>query len=256
MNHFVENRHEFRLPESGEGFSNPDKDPRGPWKADPFQVGGWRPNQQYEIVNPKTGKKYLPNEGNSWKNDFAKFQKLLADKRIVFGVSGEAGPQRKRFLSEAIKRGRVANTIWDDVGTTTNATRDQKTLFGKVIFDNPKPTALIKKFLLLGAPDKDALVMDFFSGSATTAHAVMELNAEDGGKRRCVSVQFPEPTPEKSPARKAKFRNIADIGRERLIRAGAKIREVGERQHFRSRGGHWFSPFLLVGRFAPEMEER
>ena len=225
MEHFVENRHEFRLPETGEGFSNPDKDPRGPWKADPFQVGGWRPNQQYEIVNPKTGKKYRPNEGSSWKNDLKKFRELVADGRIVFGASGEAGPQRKRFLSEALKRGRVANTIWDDVDTTTNATRDQKALFGKVIFDNPKPTALIKKFLLLGAPNKDAVVMDFFSGSATTAHAVMELNAEDGGKRRCVSVQFPEPTPEKSPAYKAGFKSIADIGRERLIRAGKQIRE-------------------------------
>ena len=225
MDHFVENRREFRLPETGEGFSNPDKDPRGSWKADPFQVGGWRPNQQYAIVNPKTGVKYRPNEGNSWKNDFRKFRQLLDDGRIVFGVSGEAGPQRKRFLSEALERGRVANTIWDDVGTTAKATRDMAALFGKAVFDNPKPTALIRKFLLLGAPDKDAIVLDFFSGSATTAHAVMELNAEDGGKRRCVSIQLPEPTPENSPARKAGFRNIAEIGRERLIRAGEKIRE-------------------------------
>jgi adenine-specific DNA-methyltransferase len=99
--YFVGNRHHFRLPESGEGFSNPDNDPRGPWKADPFQVGGERPNQLYEITNPKTGDVYRPNPGCSWKNEYSVFQELLEDNRIVFGVSGEAGPQRRRFLSEA-----------------------------------------------------------------------------------------------------------------------------------------------------------
>ena len=78
MNYFVEHRTEFRLPDDGEGFENPDNDPRGAWKADPFQVGGWRPNQQYEITNPNTGVVYRPNEGCSWKNDYKKFQELLA----------------------------------------------------------------------------------------------------------------------------------------------------------------------------------
>src|SRR5690606_15827800 len=96
--YFVKNRDEFRLPDDGEGFENPDNDPRGPWKADPFQVGGWRPNQQYEIINPNTGIKYKPNPGCSWKNDYNKFQELLADNRIVFGKTGEGGPQRKRFI--------------------------------------------------------------------------------------------------------------------------------------------------------------
>ena len=101
-----------------------------------------------------------------------------------------------------------------------------KDLFdGRAILDYPKPLELIKTLAKIAEVKNGDIVLDFFSGSATTAHAVMELNAEDGGKRRCVSVQFPEPTPEKSPARNAKFRNIADIGRERLIRAGAKIRE-------------------------------
>ena len=223
--YYVENRASFRLPETGEGFSNPDNDSRGSWKADPFQVGGWRPNQQYEIVNPTTGEKYTPKPGNSWKNDREKFEFLLADNRIVFGVSGEAGPQRKRFLSEAIARKRVAGTLWTDVGTTTNATRDMTSMFGKRVFDNPKPTGLIKRMLQLGAREKDAIVLDFFSGSATTAHAVMELNAEDGGKRQCVSVQLPEATDEESETRKAGFATIADLGKERLRRAGQKIRE-------------------------------
>ena len=86
LEHFTKNRHEFRLPEDGSGFTNPDNDPRGAWKADPFQVGGWRPNQQYEIINPNTGEKYKPNPGASWKNDFNKFQELLKDNRIVFEI--------------------------------------------------------------------------------------------------------------------------------------------------------------------------
>ncbi|WP_330933156.1 site-specific DNA-methyltransferase [Avibacterium paragallinarum] len=121
--YLIKGKTEFRLPDDGEGFSNPDNDPRGAWKADPFQVGGWRPNQQYEIVNPNTGKIYTPNEGCSWKNDYEKFQELLADNRIVFGKNGDSAPQRKRFIWEAQERGKVVKTIWDDVETTTNGTQ-------------------------------------------------------------------------------------------------------------------------------------
>ena len=145
IEYFVNHRNEFRLPEKGEGFSNPDNDPRGEWKADPFQVGGWRPNQQYDIVNPKTGVVYKPNPGCSWKNDYVNFQRLLKDNRIVFGSTGEAGPQRKRFIWEAQERGMVAKTIWDDVETTTNGTQLLKKLFGQAgIFDNPKPVEFVK----------------------------------------------------------------------------------------------------------------
>src|SRR5699024_1960898 len=163
IRHFTANRAEFRLPETSEGFSNPDNDPRGPWKADPFQVGGERPNQLYKIVNPKTGQEYRPNSGNSWKNDYDGFQKLLADNRIVFGVSGEAGPQRKRFFSEALGRGRVSKTLWDDVETTTNGTKMLKNLFdGVSLFSNPKPVSLIRRMLQLGCPSS-GLVLDFFA---------------------------------------------------------------------------------------------
>ena len=122
IQYFIENRLEFRIPEDGEGFKNPDNDPRGPWKADPFQVGGWRPNQQYEIKNLNTGVIYKPNEGCSWKNDYSKFEELMKDNRIVFGKNGDSAPQRKRFMSEALERGKVVKTIWDDVETTTNGT--------------------------------------------------------------------------------------------------------------------------------------
>lgn len=225
IRYFIENRSEFRIPDNGEGFENPDNDPRGPWKADPFQVGGWRPNQQYEIKNPNTGVVYKPNEGCSWKNDKQKFNELILDNRIVFGKSGEGGPQRKRFIWEAQERGKVVKTWWDDVETTTNGTQMLKRMFdGKSIFDNPKPVGLLRRIIQLGA-NRDSIILDFFSGSATTAHAVMQLNAEDGGNRKFIMVQLPEKTDEKSEAYKAGYKNICEIGKERIRRAGKKILE-------------------------------
>ncbi|WP_185206155.1 site-specific DNA-methyltransferase [Chryseobacterium sp. C3] len=176
-NYYVKNRMEFRLKENGVGFSNPDNDPRGVWKADPFQVGGWRPNQQYEIKNPNTGVIYKPNAGCSWKNDFAKFQELLADKKIVFGVDGNAGPQRKRFLSEAMERGKVAKTIWDDIETTTNGTQHLKKLFNNQIFSNPKPEGFIKRIIELVTQEKD-IVLDYHLGSGTTTSTAHKMNRQ------------------------------------------------------------------------------
>ena len=165
--YFVKNRTEFRVSEDGQGFSNPDNDPRGPWKADPFQVGGWRINQQYEIINPNTGISYFPNENSSWKNDYKTYQQLVKENRIVFGTRGLTGPQRKRFLYEAEERGKVVKTIWDDVGTTTNGTDHLKEMFGKSIFSNPKPEQFIKKILELSTKRGD-LVLDYHLGSGTT----------------------------------------------------------------------------------------
>jgi adenine specific DNA methylase Mod len=218
INYYIENRTEFRLPDNGEGFENPDNDPRGAWKADPFQVGGWRPNQQYTIINPKTGIEYRPNPDCSWKNDYEKFQELLKDNRIVFGKTGDSGPQRKRFIWEAEERGRVVKTLWDDVGTTTNGTQLIKKIFDDVtVFNNPKPVELIKRMLLLGT-NKNSIVLDFFAGSGTTGQAVMELNEEDGGSRKCILVTNNE-------------NNIAlNVTRERLFRVingkGSKGEEI------------------------------
>ena len=225
--YYIKNRHEFRLNETGNGFSNPDDDPRGSWKADPFQVGGWRPNQQYEIQNPKTGKIYVPNKGCSWKNDYDQFQKLLNDKRIIFGVSGDAGPQRKRFLNEATERGKVAKTWWDNVGTTTNGTMELKSLFGGNFFDNPKPISLIEKMAELCTNDND-IILDFFAGSGTLAHAVLDLNKEDGGNRKFICVQLPEQCKTSTEAYKAGFQTIADISKERIRRVIQKIKEEQE----------------------------
>ncbi len=226
INYFITHRTEFRLPESGEGFSNPDNDPRGAWKADPFQVGGWRPNQQYEITNPKTGKVYTPNPGCSWKNDYTHFQELLQDNRIVFGATGEGGPQRKRFQYEAEERGRVAKTWWDDIDTTTNATQQLRKLFDdKIIFSNPKPVDLIVRFLQL-ATNNDSIVLDFFAGSSTTAHAVMLANSQDFGHRKFILVQIPDPCPPNSEAAKSGFSTISQIGQERIKRAANSINSL------------------------------
>lgn len=225
IQYFIENRLEFRIPEDGEGFKNPDNDPRGPWKADPFQVGGWRPNQQYEIKNPNTGVIYKPNEGCSWKNDYSKFEELMKDNRIVFGKNGDSAPQRKRFMSEALERGKVVKTIWDDVETTTNGTMLLKKLFNNVsLFDNPKPLGFMKRILQL-CTNKDSIILDFFSGSATTAHAVLDLNSINNEKRKYILVQLPEKCDEKSIAYKNGYKTICDIGEERIRRAGAKIKE-------------------------------
>jgi len=227
IGYFIKNRSHFRLPEPGDGFTNPDNDPRGPWKADPFQVGGERPNQRYPITNPKTGKVYYPNPGCSWKNELKVFEQLLVDNRIVFGVSGEAGPQRKRFQFEAEERGRVAKTIWDDVDTTANATKDLDNLFGKHVFDNPKPVDLLKRFIQLGMHDPNqSLILDFFAGSGTTGHAVWDLNKEDGGNRKFILVQLDEEVQDEEI--KKEFPTVADICIERLKRVSEKYKKENE----------------------------
>jgi adenine-specific DNA-methyltransferase len=226
INYFTKNREHFRLPETGEGFSNPDNDIRGPWKADPFQVGGWRPNQQYEITNPKTGEKFLPNSGSSWKNDFDKFQILMNDNRIIFGTSGDSGPQRKRFLAEALERGKVTKTWWDDVGATTNGTTLVKNLFNNSsVFTNPKPVDLIEKMIQLGDHTKNGIILDFFGGSSTTAHAVFNVNENYTRNNKFILVQLPELIDEKEESYKQGFRKITEIGKERIRRAGKKIKE-------------------------------
>lgn len=176
-NYYVKNRNKFRLQEDGKGFKNPDNDSRGPWKADPFQVGGWRPNQQYEIKNPNTGIIYTPNEGCSWKNDYEHFLTLYSNNRIIFGLDGKSGPQRKRFLSEAETRGKVSTTIWEDVGTTTNGTQHLKKLFKKFQFSNPKPEKLIEKILNLSTQPGD-IVLDFFNGSGTTSAVAHKMRRQ------------------------------------------------------------------------------
>ncbi|MHB1163124.1 MAG: DNA methyltransferase [Minisyncoccota bacterium] len=172
-----EHREDFRLPADESKFSNPDNDPKGKWVADPFQVGGIRPNQLYEIKNPKTGEIFSPLPGNSWKNEKRVFDDFMKEGRIIFGVSGEAGPQRKRYWSEAKDRGEVTTTLWADLPTTTSATRHLKDLFGEKVFDGPKPEALIARIITLSTKPRD-LVLDFFAGSGTTGAVAHKMGRQ------------------------------------------------------------------------------
>lgn len=221
---FYLNKEHFKLPDNGEGFDNPDNDPRGPWKADPFDSPGIRPNLTYKIINPNTGAEFLPPDGRCWRTGEKEYLQFVADGRIVYGKTGNGKPQLKRFYTEAQTKGVTPKSLWDDVGTATDGTRELQSLFSAKIFDTPKPTSFIKKIIAL-ASNKGAIVLDFFSGSATTAHAVMQLNAEDGGHRKFIMVQLPEETDKKSEAYKAGYKNICEIGKERIRRAGKKTKE-------------------------------
>ena len=170
-------------------FSNPDDDPHGPWVADPMDAPAVRENLTYEIANPTTGSVYLPPEGRHWRFTEQRFNEALEDNRIVFGRSGNARPQYKRFLSEARERGTNIFTIWSDVGTATDATRELQRMFGRSqSFPTPKPTDLLSKIIRI-ATDENDIVLDSFAGSGTTAHAVLALNKEDGGNRKFILVE-------------------------------------------------------------------
>lgn len=205
-------------------YKNPDNDPRGIWQSDNFSVGPANQKNIYEIVTP-SGRKILPPSGRSWLFSQERTNELIADNRVWFGDNGSGVPRYKRFLSE-VKDGVTPMTVWKytDVGHSQDATKEVKDLFdGVAYFDYPKPVKLVKQLASLCTNDND-IILDFFSGSGTAAHAVTELNAEDGGNRRWICVQLPELTDEKSEAYKAGYRTIADIARERIRRAGAKIR--------------------------------
>lgn len=224
MTAFYAQKASFKLPDTGEGFENPDNDPRGPWKADPFDSPGIRPNLTYKIVNPNTGAEFWPPEGRCWRTGEKEYLQFVEDGRIVYGKTGNGKPQLKRFYSEAQQKGLTPKSLWDDVGTATDGTREILDMFGAKVFDTPKPVSFISRIIEL-ATDKDSIVLDFFGGSSTTAHAVMLKNAEDGGNRKFVLIQIADSCDEESAAYKAGYPTIADIGKERIRRAAKKIAE-------------------------------
>lgn len=205
-------------------YKNPDNDPRGPWTSTDFtaQIGHATPQQFYTITAPN-GVKYTPPQGTCWKNIEPVFLQKLAEGRFWFGKEGNSFPRRKTYLSESM--GRTIWTWWTnkEVGHTQEATKELKDLLGVgVVFDSPKPIKLILRMIQL-LTKEDSIVLDFFSGSATTAHAVMQLNSEDNYNRKFIMVQLPELCSEDSEAAKAGYKNICEIGKERIRRAGGKI---------------------------------
>lgn len=217
------------LPLDKDKFANPDNDPRGLWKADPFDAPHIRPNLTYAIVNPNTGVEYWPPRGRCWRTEEKSYLRYLEDNRIVFGKEGTTKPQLKVFYEEKKEYGSVDNSWFsaDRVGTSTNGTKELMTLFGgHAYFDTPKPTSLIQKLLYLANVQDGDIVLDFFSGSATTAHATYKYMSENGDNIKYIMVQWPELIDEKSDAYKAGYKTICDIGKERIRKAGQSIEGI------------------------------
>lgn len=218
-----------RTDSMNERYKNPDNDPRGPWQSGDLVASGERSNGHFWVTSPNTGKKFDVPAGKHWVYSQQNLEALVTDNQIWFGQDGNSFPRKKRFLKD-VKDGRVPSTIWlcEEVGHNQTATREVNAIFDGKCFDFPKPVEYIKQMLILGS-ERNSIILDFFSGSATTAHAVMKLNAEDGGKRKFIMVQLPEVTDEKSEARKAGYVNICEIGKERIRRAGRRIIEEMEK---------------------------
>jgi adenine-specific DNA-methyltransferase len=225
-----------RTKEADARYTNPDNDPRGPWKG-ASMLNPATPQQRtglcYPIINPNTGQKTLPTK-NAWRRSKVEFDRLADENRLYWGIDGSQPiPAIKMFLSEA--REITPINFWDHsyAGNTDDGTRDLRELLGEKIFDNPKPVQLIRR-VLEHATEKDSIILDFFAGSGTTAQAVLDQNSADGGTRRFILVQLPERlNPDDSgQAMAANFCHkigrpltIAEITKERIRRVGARLRE-------------------------------
>ena len=211
-----------RTDEDNKNYKNPDNDPKGLWRSGDVRSPNYRKTLCYDIIAPNGN--MIPPPENGWRWSKESFNEKIATGEIIF-KDDYSGIIRKIYLSD--QPGRTPENLWDDkrFGSTRQAASMIKDLFdGKQVFDTPKPIELIKSMLYLVSKECD-IILDFFSGSATTAHAVMQLNAEDGGNRKFIMVQLPEKTDEKSEAYKAGYKNICEIGKERIRRAGKKIKE-------------------------------
>ena len=205
-------------------YSNPDNDPNGPWKSDPIYANNPY-NADYTIKKPNGIVLKRPS-GKYWRYSEETINKAIKENKIIWGNNGSY-PLIKRYLSE-VADGLVPTTLFDRkfAGDNMKGTEEVNVLFNSdKIFSYPKPTKLIERLIQIGSNSND-IILDFFSGSATTAHAVMDLNAKDNGNRKFIMVQLAEEIAENKPAYKAGYRTIDEIGRERIVRAAKKIREV------------------------------
>ena len=209
-------------------YQNPDDDPRGPWLLSDLAARNFYGRGRYSITTPSGRVIDGPPAGSYWRVSQEKFEELGRDNRIWWGRSGDNRPGIKRFLSE-VKDGVVPQTYWSwkDVGSTRNAKQELSRIMAlgssADLFITPKPTALIRRMLAI-ASDKDSIVLDFFAGSGSTGDAVVRENVHDGGNRRYILVQLPEPWESESHA------TIADQCRERLVRSGKLLEQDGQAQ--------------------------
>lgn len=218
-----------RLPRTEEAnarYSNPDNDPRGVWMSSDISVKTYNADCDYPITTP-SGRVVEPPAGRCWRLSKKAFFERLQDNRIWFGPDGNGTPRIKRFLTDLKHDGMAPTSImfFKDVGHSQEGAQEVSKLMDGGFFNGPKPVRLLRRLLTLAHLDKDSVVVDFFSGSGSTAHAVLQMNSEDDGKRKFICVQLPEETEEKSEARQAGYKNICEIGKERIRRAGKKIKE-------------------------------
>lgn len=208
-------------------YKNPDNDGRGVWTSVPAiaQAGHGTKNQFYTLVTP-SGRTVDPPSGSCWRYTKEKMNEAIKENRIWFGADGSGVPRIKKFLNEG-QQGLTVESMWwaKEVGTNDSAKRDLTKLFdGKAVFETPKPSSLITRMLQIGT-EENSIILDFFAGTSPTAHAVMQMNADDGSKRKFIMVQLDEKCDEESVAFKAGYKTIADISKERIRRAGKKIKE-------------------------------
>ena len=217
-----------RLPRTEEAnarYSNPDNDPRGVWMSSDISVKTYNAECDYPITAP-SGRVIEPPAGRCWRLSKKAFLERLQDNRIWFGPDGNGVPRIKRFLTDLKHEGMAPTSImfFKDVGHSQEGAQEVSKLLDGGFFSGPKPQRLMQRLLTLANLKTDSVVLDFFSGSASTAHAVMSKNAEDGGHRKFIMVQLPEKCDETSEAYKAGYKNICEIGKERIRRAGEKIK--------------------------------
>ncbi len=222
--------HIGKLPRTAQmnaAYKNPDNHPKGPWKATPLHARSGSDSNANFSYTFKNGVVFTPPTGRFSAYSKETLKAMDDNNEIWFGKDGKSIPSRKTFLCDLKNDGVVPRTIisYSEGGHNHEADEEMKKLMEKKVFTSPKPTKLLHLLLTLGNTNKEAIILDFFSGSATTAHAVMRLNSEDGGNRKFIMVQLPEKTDEKSEAFKAGYKNICEIGKERIRRAGKKIKE-------------------------------
>lgn len=217
-----------RLPRTEEAnarYSNPDNDPRGPWMSSDISVKTYNAACDFPITTP-SGRTVEPPAGRCWRLSAKAFAERLQDNRIWFGPNGDNTPRIKRFLSELKFDGMAPTSIlfYKEVGHSQEGAQEVVSLFGdKGVFDGPKPVRLMQRLITLANLNEDSIVLDFFSGSASTAHALMKTNAEKDSHCRFIMVQLPE---EVSDTKKNQdYNTIPEIGKERIRRAGKKIKE-------------------------------
>jgi len=223
----VKELREPRNDKNNKDYSNPDNDPRGPWTSVSFvsqRTKAERANLAYTLKNPTTGKEFV-HPTNSWKYNKEKYESMLAENRFHWGKNNDQDfPRIKRFLSE-LPDGMVPINLWkhSETGTTDQGTKEVVELIGKNIFTYPKPISFLQRMIQMGSKEND-IILDFFSGSGTLAHAVLDMN-KVGGNRKFICVQLDEKCEDKSEAKKSGYDTIADIAKDRIRKATLKIND-------------------------------